>query len=803
MLTRATHAGTTHRGHGKLFLTVKTRSWARRLLLGAVIVIVIVAAGAVGYARWVLAASRPTLQGTLSLPGLTASVQVERDADGVPTLTAANRLDLARALGFVHGQERFFQMDELRRAGAGELSALFGPAALGVDRARRLHRFRARTEDALASQTPTERTLIAAYTSGVNAGLRALGHAPWEYSLLRVAPAPWTEADSLLVVYAMYFDLEDSDADSQLTAAREQRILGPELAAFLYPRGGPSDAALDGSLLPEPPIPPASVTSPIAAGAVASPPADKGSNNFAVAGRLSETGAAIVENDMHLDLRVPNIWYRARLRTRDGLDLVGVTLPGVPSVVVGSNTHIAWAFTDSYIETGDAVIVETPPGDTTHYDTPNGPAAFITHVEKICVAHDRCEDLSVRETIWGPIVGRDDSGHAIAWRWIAHDRDAVRLAGLLGLESARDVAAALHAAHEAGMPDQNFVVGDSDGHIGWTIMGRIPRRVDLNDQLPHSWADGHRGWNGLLSDAEIPEIIDPPDGRLWSANARMLGGDALALLGDGFYDAPLRARAIHDALFARNRFTETDLLAIATDDRAHALDPWQTLLQNTIAAHPTDADAAAIASYVAAWGGKAEPGSVGYRLVRGFRTAVISRIYAGLAAALVEKPGDEVPSARQPDGPSLRLIAARPAWLVPKPFASWDALLEAALDRVATAAKTADGGVAGFTWGAHNHTSIRHPLSAAIPLLGRLTDMPDVPIPGDSIVPRVATPGFGASERMVISPGHEDRAIFHMPAGQSDNPLTPYYGAGEEAWVTGAATPLLPGPTQWNLTVTP
>ena len=251
---------------------VTTRSWARRFLVGAVVVLVLVAAGTLGYALWVLRASRPTLQGRLSLPGLTAPVQIERDANGVPTLTAANRVDLARALGFLHGQERFFQMDELRRAGAGELSALFGPVALPLDRARRLHRFRARANDALAAQTTAERSVLGAYTDGVNAGLQALGHPPWEYSLLRLTPEPWTEVDSTLVVYAMYFDLEDSDADSQLTAAREQRILGPAMAAFLYPRGGPGDAALDGSLLPEAPIPPAAVTSAIPAGAVTWPP---------------------------------------------------------------------------------------------------------------------------------------------------------------------------------------------------------------------------------------------------------------------------------------------------------------------------------------------------------------------------------------------------------------------------------------------------------------------------------------------------------------------------------------------------
>jgi len=775
----------------------------RRTLLVVAFIVVVPVAGALGYAWWVLAASRPELAGTRTLPGLAAPVEITRDADGVPTLTAANRPDLARALGFLHGQERFFQMDLLRRAGAGELSTLVGPVALDVDRARRLHRFRARAEANLARQSPQDRALLTAYKEGVNAGLAALGHAPWEYTVLRVTPAPWTEADTSLVVYAMYFDLEDSDARAQIEADAEQRILGPGLAGFLYPRGSPADAPLDGSHLPEPPIPAAPDSGSGGPGNATPPALEKGSNNFAVAGRLSETGAAIVENDMHLALGVPEIWFRARLRMPNGFDMIGVTLPGVPFVVVGSNTHIAWAFTDSYIETGDAVIIETPPGDPAHYKTPGGLKPFETNVVKICAAHGGCEDLAVQDTIWGPVTDQDDNGHKVVWRWIAHDPDAVNLAGSLGLESARSVRDALNVAHTAGMPDQNFVVGDSEGHIGWTVIGQIPRRVGLNDELPHSWADGAHAWNGYLPAAEIPEIVDPADGRLWSANARTLGGTGLALLGDGFYAGPNRARAIHDDLFARDKFAETDMLAIATDDRAHVLDPWQTLLSATIAAHQDDPKIAAMAPYVASWGGRAEPGAVGYRLVRDFRDVTIRHIYGGLDSRLASASGGPVPVGRQPDNPSLRLLAARPAWLVPKPFASWDALIGAAADAVATAAAAQSGGLADYNWGIRNHVGIQHPLARALPPLGWLTDPPDVAVAGDTIVPRVAIPGFGASERLVVSPGHEDRAIFHMPVGQSDNPLTPYYGAGEGAWVKGTPTPLLPGKAKWRLELTP
>jgi penicillin G amidase len=773
--------------------------WVRRGALGAGLAVVVVAGGVLGWGTWVMRASRPVLEGSIALPGLTGGVTVERDAAGVPTLTASNRLDLARALGFVHAQERFFGMDLLRRAGAGELAALAGARALSVDRAHRLHRFRWRAEQALAKMPETSRALLRAYTEGVNTGLAALGHAPWEYSVLRVAPTPWTAADTLLVTYAMYFDLEDSDATNQLAALAERAQLGSVMAEFLYPKGSPDDAPLDGSRLPEPPMPANRAPLPGALHAGAEPPTP-GSNNFAVAGRLSTTGAAIVENDMHLALRVPNIWFRARLKMPGGLDIIGVTLPGVPFVVVGSNTHIAWAFTDSYIETGDAVIVEQLQNDPQSYKTPDGPRQFTVTPEKICAAHAGCETISVRETIWGPVVGEDDAGHPVVWRWVADDENAVSIEGFADLERDTTVRAALETAHKAGIPDQNFVVGDSDGHIGWTVIGQIPRRVGMNDQLPHSWADGSVGWRGYLSASEIPEIVDPPEGRLWSANARTLGGPALALLGDGGYAGPARARAIHDDLFAKDKFAETDLLAIANETRAAALDPWQKIMLTAIDANAREPRIAVLRGAVTDWGGHAAPDSAGYRLVREFRAGAIDRIYAGLAAKL----GSEAPVPRQGNHPSIRLLTERPAALVPPPYKNWDELTGAVLHDLADQVDLQAGGQSlQYTWGARNHTGIHHPIAAAIPGLPWLTDPRDEPVAGDNLVPRVAIPGFGASERLIVSPGHEAQGIFEMPTGQAGDPLSPYYGAGHKAWVKGEPTPLLPGPTRWQLQLIP
>jgi penicillin amidase len=778
------------------------------LVLGGVAVLAVLAgAGIAGYAAYVLEASRPQLTGSAHIAGLTEAATVERDAAGVPKIVAGNRQDLARALGFLHGQERFFEMDLLRRAGAGELSALVGPAALKIDMARRLHRFRARATANWAAQPAAAKALVQAYTDGVNAGLASLGHAPFEYTVLRVAPAPWTAVDTALVTYAMYFDLQDSDADAQLTRQAMQAVLGPAMLDFLAPHGTPHDAPIDGSILPEPAMPAAPAADAPPAHAAPAPP-EHGSNNFAVAGKLTANGAAIVANDMHLALGVPNIWYRAEMQLRapgaaaPSLDLVGVTLPGTPFLVVGSNRHVAWAFTDGYVETGDAVVVDTLPDDPRRYRTEDGVRRIESYPEQICAAHGACQTLNVDETIWGPVVGTGENGKPIAWAWTAHDPNAVLTDGFIGLEGAQTVRDALDAAHRAGMPQQNFVVGDSAGHIAWTIIGQVPRRAGLDDQLPHSWADGSHGWHGYLTPAEIPEIVDPPGNRLWTANARAVGGDALEKLGDGGYAEGLRAGRIRDDLDARSSFSEPDLLAIQTDTRATVLDSWQRLVLAAIAAHGNDAKIAALKPYAENWGGRAVPGSVGYRIVRAFRARAIRLVYEGLMRPVAARLNRELEIPGRAAWPVERLLAERPPSLLPAGYHDWDAVTGAVLSSIVTDADQ-DGGLASWRWGAVNRVGIHHPLSRFVPLLGYLTDPPDLALAGDTIIPRVAVPGFGASERLVVSPGHEETAIFDMPVGQAANPLAPYFGAGQQDWVEGRAGPLLPGAARWRLALVP
>jgi penicillin amidase len=682
------------------------------------------------YLGIVLGTSRPKLEGEVAAAELSESVTVRRDAEGVPVITGATRADVGFALGYLHGQERFFQMDTLRRSAAGELSALVGGAAAKIDRRHRVHRFRARARRIVAAMPPAERLLLDRYVAGVNRGLAELGGAPFEYVLLRGEPAPWRAEDTILAVYAMYLNLQPDLPQLELDRAHAARRGGPALADLLYPRGTELDAALDGSRLPEPPLPtglprmsPGVRQLETAARAGEAPLF--GSNNWAVAGPLSTTGAALVANDMHLGLPVPGTWYRAQLIVRPArgsaepaLSIAGVTLPGTPTMTVGSNGRIAWGFTNSFIDTSDAVLIDAAPGRPGFYLTPSGPQPIRRVAERMCVG-SKCEDMVVEETIWGPVVGSDAFGRRIAMRWTAHDPDAVQLGATAQMERAGSVPEALAVARRSGIPQQNFTVGDRDGRVAWTIIGRVPARFGHNGRDVVSFADGTRGWRGYLPPEAVPALINPPAGRIWTANNRVIGGEGYARLGDGRYDTGARAGRIRDLLFARDRFAPANFLAIQLDDRNVRNDFWQPFMLAELDKRRRDPRFAAMIAPVRTWGGRAVPDSIGYRLIDTFRTALRNDLHVAFLGE-PERPRRTYAS-NQSEGTLRRLLRDRPPTLVPPGYRSWDALIGSALQKTAKEVDEA-GGIARYRWGATARASVRHPLAGAIPGLGWLTD---------------------------------------------------------------------------------
>jgi penicillin amidase len=850
-----------------------------RWLGGLLLLLLLVVAGAGLWLRQQLLASLPRLDGEVAVASPQAAVEITRDRVGVVTVRGESRPDVAYGLGFVHAQERFFQMDLQRRDGAGELAALIGPPLVEQDRSRRLHRFRATARAAFALAPPVERALVEAYAAGVNAGLEALGAPSFEYLALRAEPQAWQPEDSYLTMLAMYFVLQDPVARDEAARDRLFATLPPALASFLVPRGTPWDTPLVGGPVELPPLPSAEevdlrrvpaagpATAAGASGAVL--PVDAvqeiagqpgvGSNNFAVAAARTADGRAIVANDPHLGFQVPNIWFRTRLVWRDGAaerSLVGVTLPGIPLLVIGSNGDVAWGFTNSYIDTTDLVILESvppgadgagaaasdhqgeatgetasgadgataagPPADTAAgegearaastdwYRTPAGPRRIEVVRETIEVAGAEPEVLEIRSSVWGPVVGRNAAGAELAARWVAHDPAILRLDP--AIETGRSLEEAFAVAAGTGIPAQNLTLAERSGRVGWTLIGKVPRRFGSDGRRPTSWADGTAGWDGYLSSAEVPRVVDPADGVLWTANSRVVGVEDLAKVGDGGYDVGARARQIRDGLLALSAAREADLLAIALDDRALFLANWQQLLLELLESQAVAAMPAAAQQRLSAlrdvvrdtWTGRASVDSAAYRVVRAFRARTqetLFEAYTAPAKAVDEKfrwwhlPHREAPL--------WTLVTTRPLHLLPADQASWEGWLLAVANRVASELGEQCPQLADCTWGARNTLRMQHPLAMAVPALGRFLDMPYQPLPGDEHLPRVQSPRFGASMRMVVSPGREQEGILHMPGGQSGHPLSPFYREGHELWVTGQPAPILPGETVHHLRLVP
>lgn len=780
---------------------LKRGAWAFGLLVGIVVVVI-------GVAWFLLRGSLPALEGEQSVAGLQARVSVSRDALGVVTIDAGSEADAMRALGLVHAQERYFEMDLMRRAAAGELSGLFGPAAVPTDQRMRVHRLRARTDAHLAQALGERPQVVQAYVEGVNRGLGSLRVRPWPYLLLRQQPTAWTATDSVLAGLAMYADLQDPTNENELAMRRIREVAPPALYALLSHDGSEWDAPLFGKARGNALLPPADALQ-LRNGQRPSPSAHEGgseragqdvhgSNNFAVAGALTADGRAILADDMHLGLRAPNLWFRVRLRYPDPaapdgqVDVSGFSLPGLPAIVVGSNGHVAWGFTNSYIDNADFMPVAA------------GAEGVQVHEERIRVAGGADVSLRVRETAWGPILHERADGSGEALRWTAQLPGAVSMA-FADMARAGDLDDALKIADRAGIPTQNLLLADVKGRIAWRLIGARPdRAADCPPSGFTTVAPAHCAPWAIRSD-QSPALVDPPSQRLWTANGRVLDGTDLAVAGNAGYDLGARGRQIRDDLNAKQRFSERDLLAIQLDDRAVFLERWWTLLRQVVE-YSDDPALKRLEAASRQWEGHASAEAVSYRIARGFRGKVQDIITTALLAPAKQSLGEDYlePKLAQVEGVLWPLVSEQPAHLLPAPYADWNALLADAARQAETELAEKGADLSRRTWGERNTAAICHPISRALPAFARpWLCMPADALPGDSNLPRVQGPSFGASQRMVVSPGHEADGIIHMPGGQSGHPLSPFWGAGHEDWVHGRPTPFLPGKARYTLVLEP
>jgi penicillin amidase len=788
--------------------------WLRWTLL----VIAGLAALAVASGWWALRQSLPQIEGDANLPGLAAVATIERDARGIPVITAGSRTDLAYATGYAHAQDRFFQMDLSRRLAAGELSELFGAVALNQDRRTRRFGFRAVAQRVIEAAPANERAIVEAYARGVNAGLQSLHARPWEYLLLRAAPRAWLPEDSVLVVHSMWWQLQYGTLRDELGRRRLERAAARggdpaaahELITFIY--AGHSDWDTPNYSADSPCVQSACtdsarvLTHSFPAQLRFAGPLDKpgdetatpGSNNWAVAGVHTRSGVALIANDMHLDLGVPAVWYPARLRVtgNPAVDITGVTLPGTPAVAAGSNGQVAWGFTNSYGDFADARWGKCASTD------------YGVRRETIAVKGATSVEVVYRDVGAGVVLDGEDyaedvaSGECLQAAWLATRTEATNF-GLLDLERARDIDEVVAMAPHIGIPGQNMVVGDSRGRIAWTLLGRVPRTTG---------PDRLFGALEYRETIDHPSIADPPVGRLWTANQRVVAGELEGVLGDdevdvgaSGYDIGARARQIRDDLLSLSHpATEADMLAIQLDSRGLFLARWRNLLLALI-------DEAAMAdaplrrefrARVSEGAIEASADAVGYRLVRTFRGSTLNALWRSLSTGLLGARVDE----RRPgsfEAAGWRLVSEQPTAIAPPGGGEWRAFLLQRLDSTIEELLKDCGTLTACKYGELNPITVRHPLSRAVPFLSKLLDMPTLPLSGDHHMPHVQDGSFGASERFAVSPGRERDGYLTLPGGPSGHPLSPFYRSGFDDWAEGRPTPFLPGPTAHKLVLRP
>jgi penicillin G amidase len=534
----------------------------RRVIAG-IVVLLLVAGGA---AYLYLHSSLPQTSGRLSVTGLKAPVRIERDADGVPTIIADTENDAAFGLGFVHAQDRLFQMELTRRYAAGRLAEIFGPAALSADKQIRVLGLYRLAEQEIPFLSAEVNRVLSAYAAGVNAFLATRrGALPPEFLLLRYSPEPWRVADSLAWGKLMALQIS-GNYRGEIRRADMARTIAPADLAFLYP-GYPKDGPITlaamrpvydrlelGHLLRA--MPP--VVGPRYA-----------SNNWVVDGRHSASGKPLLANDPHLDFGAPGQWYLARVKTPGGV-VAGATAAGDPLVVIGHNDHIAWGFTTTTADVEDLFIEKIDPNDPSRYLTPDGSAPFVTRHESIRVRGGATVDLVVRTTRHGPVLsdvlpaGTSDPGYALALSatfLLPQDR------------SAQALWEASHATNWSGFrkalrnfvgPVQNTVYADDTGTIGFIAAGLVPIRKKGDGWMPAPGWTGEYDWNGFIPFDKLPSAVDPPSGRFVSANNKIVP-DSYPYFISRDWDLPDRAERINTLLDATPVQTPASSAAIQAD----------------------------------------------------------------------------------------------------------------------------------------------------------------------------------------------------------------------------------------------
>lgn len=797
---------------------------------------------ATGLLLWVRS-GEPKYAGALQVPGLEGPVEIRHDSLGVPHIRAASLHDLFFAQGYVHARDRLWQMEMFRRVAAGRLSEVFGEKTVEADRFLRTLGLGAAAAGAEAALDAEARELLDAYVAGVNAGIRSMGSPPPpEFLLLGLRPEPWTVVHTLAIEKIMAWDLTDYSLGLELAVARSQ--LGDSAFTSLlpeYPSWGPTivgegaESGVAGAVGVSAPasdvsgggvyggrfvgrrgpgqgsgaegcgvcfggtlssrgwrsgvVPPslgelarAALPPPEAARLLAAASVVRASNAWVIGPERSASGKPILANDMHLGLRAPTLWYLVGLHA-PGFDVVGVSIPGAPTVVAGHNRAVAWGYTNGYVDDGDFFIERVDPADSTRYLTPWGSEPFRVTREEIRV-RGRAESvvLTVRWTRHGPVMTPVEpraGGELLAFRWVGHDPSPT-FSALLALNRAASVDDVVRALRRFRNPHQNVVFADSAGRFGYWLAGRVPlRRGGGPPLIPVPGWTGAHDWTGELPFEAHPHALDPPEGFIVTANNRQ-SRDSISALITGRWAEPYRAIRIRELILA------------APVHDAGSVQRMQLDVRSAFAARYRDR---AVAAFRAAGLHTAADTLAAWKLDAAVESRAAALFYTWVAA--------------------LRQLARRELYGADRGYYPYYALVNllerggARLDLLARAAAARAAELTGGRrWGELHQLVLEHGLGQ-VPVLGRLLGFSLGPFPreGSLYTVNVAEyddwePPFrvswGPSQRHVVDFGDVDGAGgFILPGGQSGFPYSRHYRDQLERWRAGALWRL---PVSWAAT---
>ncbi len=767
-------------------------------------------AGLVAHGIWVkLHHSLPVISGRIALDGLDAPVDILRDAQGVPHIFADNLHDAYFAEGFVHAQDRLWQMEFTRRLGQGRVAELIGAGALKYDRLFRALDLAGAARRTYETLPQKAKDALIAYADGVNAFLvsntRPL---PPEFFLLGLrtdaTPAPWQPADSVLMIKLLAFQLS-TNAFSEIETLKLLTHLTPEeLASF---EGGvpvlPSVKDLYGFALH------AARGSPL--------PLLGASNNWAVSGNWTKSGTPLLANDTHLGLTLPNVFYLVHVNAGSKsnappVSFIGASAPGVPGILLGQTDRLAWGYTNTGADVQDFFLERSDLTDSSRYLTPNGPEKFTTREETIKVLGGRDVHETFYATRHGPIlpadtIGAEDvlpKGYALALQWTALDPDDATIAAGLDILHAQTGAEFREAMRGYVAPMQSMVYADADGDFGLVVPGRAPLRAPENTThglIPApGWKEGF-DWQGFVTYDALPHRDHPLGGYVVTANNDITPTGYTPVLSYEF-DNDSRARRIEDLLAAR-RDHDPETFRVLQQDTvslwARALFP---LMRDAMADSPPGHPLAGKAlQALGAWDGD----------MRGNRPAPL--IFAAwlretMKALYGDELGDAFPSAwgwrfdllnralTSDDGAEKWCDVRQ----TPK-IETCGAQLAAALD-TALASLARDHGNRVDTWAFEDtHRAVfAHRPFGNVPVLGDLFNR-SIPTPGGADTINRGVTAFGrahpfqnvhaATYRGIYDLGAPEKSLFIIPAGESGNPLSPHYDDLTPLWASGAYLPMI------------